>query len=154
LTTGTVLKASPVKASPVKAGTVYAFSKKLGKYRVAVPKVPVTTPTPTTTTPPKTAGLGFGIMRDTTFGGGQCIFGDCGLGQAASATFTETAPSTTAPAAPARQVTEAELEKLTGTTPFYKKPLFWVATIGGVAAVGGGYWYIRRRRTVPAAKAA
>lgn len=131
---------SLVKA-PTKAGTIYAFSKKLGKYRVAVPKAAVTAP-------------GLGIAQDGALGG-ECIFGDCGgLGQDASATFTETAPSATVPPAPARQVTESELEKLTGTTPFYKKPLFWIATVGGVAAVGGGYWYVRRRRVAPAARTA
>lgn len=136
----------------VKPGTIYALSKKLTKaaggqprYRIAVPRG---------------AGLGFGsigVMEDGAFG--NCIFGDCGLGQ--TAPLVESTPpggATTPPVAPGRSVTETELEKQTGTLPFFKKPLFWVAVVGGAAAVGGGYYYMRRRKgaapTAAPAKAA
>jgi len=114
----------------IPAGSIYAPSSKFpGKFRVAIPRA--------------AGGLGgLGVMSDGMFG--ECMFGDCGLGAAAA--FTEVAP-VTAPPAGATQVTEKELEAKTGQTPFYKKPLFWVAVAGGVVVIGGGgYWLVRRRK--------
>ena len=117
-------------ATALPAGSIYAPSSKFpGKFRVAIPRA--------------AGGLGgLGVMSDGMFG--ECMFGDCGLGAAAA--FTEVAP-VTAPPAGATQVTEKELEAKTGQTPFYKKPLFWVAVAGGVVVIGGGgYWLVRRRK--------
>ena len=82
-----------------------------------------------------------GLMDDGIFA--DCIFGDCGLG--ATAAFTEIAPVTTPPTG-GREVTEKDLEAQTGQTPFFKKPLFWVAVAGGVVVIGGGSYFLIRRR--------
>ena len=121
---------APGTAPAVPSGTIWARSMKFpGRIRVAIPKL--------------VGGLGsIGVMSDGVFG--NCIFGDCGLG--ATAMFVEQAPVTTPPTG-GTEVTEKELEKRTGQTPIYKKPLFWVAVAGGVVVVGGGsYWFIRRRK--------
>lgn len=58
-----------------------------------------------------------------------------------------TVPGHAAAALPAGAIFK-ELESKTGQLPFYKKPLFWVAVAGGVAVVGGGsYFLLRKRRT-------
>jgi hypothetical protein len=118
-------------ASAIVPGTIYAPSSKFpGMFRVAVPRT--------------AAGLGgLGVMEDGAFG--TCIFGDCGLG--VTAPLVEKPSVSTPLPEPAKLTTEKDLEKQTGTTPFYKKPLFWVAMAGGVVVVGGGsYWMIRRRK--------
>ena len=109
-------------------GTIYAFSSKMGRYRIAIPKV---------------FGGGLGIEQSGVFG--DCVFGDCGLG--AAATMTEVAPSTTPPAG-GIPTTETELEKRTGTLPLYKKWQFWAAVGGGVAVVGTGTALLMRRKKV------
>jgi hypothetical protein len=107
------------------AGTIYAFSQKLGRYRIAIPN------------PGGVAGLGVQTAV------GNCIFGDCGFGAA----YTEVAPSTTAPANGV-PTTETELEKRAGALPLYKKWQFWTAIGGGVAIVGtGAALLIRRKRS-------
>jgi hypothetical protein len=104
-------------------GTITAFSPKLGKWRIAIPRGAF-------------AGLG---IADTN---GYCIFGDCGLGQ----THTEDAPSDTLPTGP-RQVAEDALDTAVGTKqPIYKKVWFWVGIGGGVAALGGGAYYLTRKK--------
>ena len=46
------------------------------------------------------------------------------------------------------QVPLKDFQAKLGQTPFYKKPLFWVAVAGGVVVVGGGsYFLLRKRRT-------
>jgi len=107
-------------------GTIYAFSSKMGRYRIAIPKV---------------YGGGLGIQQDGVFG--DCVFGDCGLG--ATATMTEVAPATTPPAG-GTPTTETELEKRTGTLPLYKKWQFWTAIGGGVAVIGTGTALLMRRK--------
>jgi hypothetical protein len=108
-------------------GTIAAFSVKLGKYRIAIPKTALY------------GVAGLGVTDDR----GCCISGDCGLGQ----THTEVAPGATLPPG-AKQVAEEELDKATKPTPFYKKWWFWTA-IGGAAAVGGGtFYYVRRKKVV------
>jgi hypothetical protein len=80
---------------------------------------------------------GFGIYSDDF----RCLYGDCGgFGQDAS----DTPPPGTVKVGETGVLPSgvSEIDK-----PFFKKPLFWIAAIGGVAVVGGGsYWLIRRRR--------
>ena len=75
---------------------------------------------------------------------GDCVFGDCGLG-ATTAPFTEVAPTATPPAG-GTPTTESDLEKKTGTAPFYKKWPFWAAVGGGVAVIGTGTALLVRRK--------
>jgi hypothetical protein len=114
-------------ASATVPGTIYAWSPKLGRYRVAVPRQ---------------YGGGFGIMETGLMG--DCVFGDCGLG-ATAAPYTETAPVATPPAG-GTSTTESDLEKKTGTAPFYKKWPFWAAVGGGVAVIGTGTALLMRRK--------
>ena len=127
---GTPGATAPGAAAAVPSGTIFARSVKFpGRIRVAIPR--------------SAGGLGgIGLMSDGVFG--DCIFGDCGnLG--ATAPFVETAP-VTAPPAGGREVTEKDLEKQTGQTPFFKKPLFWAAVAGGAVVIGGGSYFLIRRR--------
>jgi hypothetical protein len=126
-------------ALPVIPGTIWARSTKFpGMIRIAIPR-------------PVGGGFGgIGLMSDGVFG--NCIFGNCGSsGLGAAAPLVEQAkipaPAPGAPLPGGQEVAETELEKQTGQTPFYKKPLFWAAIAGGVVVVGGGsYWLIRRRK--------
>lgn len=126
MATGVVATATPAGQQSFPAGTIYAFSKKIGKYRIAIPKG---------------MGGGLGIEQSGVFG--DCVFGDCGLG--AAATMTEVAPSSTPPPNGV-PTTETELEKRTGTLPFYKNWMFWAAVGGGVAVVGTGTALLLHRR--------
>ena len=108
------------------AGSITAFSTKTGMWRVAIPVG--------TTMPPQTSGL-------------ADIFG---LG--ADATFTEV-PAVASPPPSATQVPENDFETKTGTTPLFKKPLFWVAVAGGLIVLGGGAMLLFRRKRTPAAAA-
>jgi hypothetical protein len=122
---GKAAAAASASATTFPAGTLYAWSKKIGKYIVAIPK---------------TSGLGsVGIMG--TFG--NCIFGDCGLG--ATATHTLVAPMS-APPPGGTPTTETKVEAATGTLPIYKKWWFWTAIGGGVAVAGTGTALIMRRK--------
>jgi len=121
---GTATTTTPAQSYP--SGTIYAFSKKIGRYRIAIPRA---------------YGSGLGIQQDGVFG--DCVFGDCGLG--AAATMTEVAPSSTPPAGGV-PTTETELEKRTGTLPLYKKWEFWAAVGGGIAVVGTGTALLMRRK--------
>ncbi len=125
-TQGTATTTPPAGQQSFPAGTIYAFSKKLAKYRIAIPKV---------------VGGGLGIEQSGVFG--DCVFGDCGLGAAAS--MTEVAPSSTPPPGGV-PTTETELEKRTGTLPLYKNWMFWAAVGGGVAVVGTGTALLMHRR--------
>jgi len=119
---------TPSSTQSYPTGTIYAFSSKMGRYRIAIPKI---------------FGGGLGIQQDGVFG--DCVFGDCGLG--AAATMTEVAPSTTPPAG-GIPTTETELEKRTGTLPIYKRWEFWAAVGGGVAVIGTGTALLMRRKKV------
>jgi hypothetical protein len=127
---------APGTAPATPPGTIYApSSKSPGMYRIAIPKT--------------AGGLGgIGVMEDGAFG--ECIFGDCGLG--AAATFTEIAPAATPPPG-GLLTTESDLEAKTGQLPFYKKPLFWGIVAGSVVVIGGGSWLLLRRRKSAAAPA-
>lgn len=125
-TQGTATTTPPAGQQTFPAGTIYAFSKKIGKYRIAIPRV---------------VGGGLGIEQSGVFG--DCVFGDCGLG--AAATMTEVAPSSTPPPNGV-PTTETELEKRTGTLPLYKNWMFWAAVGGGVAVVGTGTALLLHRR--------
>lgn len=109
---------TPQTYTNLPVGSITSFSTKTGLWRVAIP---------VGTTLPAQTGLGD-------------LFG---LGQAA--TFTEV-PAVATPPASATQVPEGDFEKKTGTQPFFKKPLFWVAVAGGVVVLGGGAMLLRRRR--------
>lgn len=65
----------------------------------------------------------------------------------APAAFTEVAPAQSPPNG-ATQVSQTQFEKQTGTLPIYKRPLFWVAVVGGVAVLGGGGYLLFRRKRV------
>lgn len=60
------------------------------------------------------------------------------------AAFTEL-PSRTSPALNVQFVSESDLEKKTGTQPFYKKPLVIGLAAGGLAILGGGAFWMTRR---------
>lgn len=125
----TMATSTPSSSQSYPAGTIYAYSVKLGRYRIAVPRMP--------------GMAGFGIAEAGVFG--DCVFGDCGLG--ADAAYTEVAPSASPPPG-GTATTESDLEKKTGTQPWYKKPLVLAAIAGGVAVVGGGsYFLVRRKRS-------
>jgi hypothetical protein len=74
-----------------------------------------------------------------------------GLGQTPGVTADSTevptnvsTPPVTTTGTVAPTITEADFEKKTGQVPFFKKPLFWVV-VAGVAIVGGGIWFMRRK---------
>lgn len=96
-------------------GTITAFSRAIGKYRVAEPL------------------MGVEIA-------GACVFGDCGLGQ----THAETAPTATKPPG-ATEVSEEELDRNTKPTPWYKKWYTWVGFGAGALVLGGGAYLLLRR---------
>jgi hypothetical protein len=90
------------------------------------------------------AGLGIFDLNN------HCLYGDCGLGQ----DDTEEPP----PSGTTKGGEELEpKDPVTGRPlpqggqertkrPLYKKPLFWVVIVGGVAVVGtGGYFLLRRK---------
>lgn len=127
---------TPTSTSPsatyvnLPTGSITAFSTKTGLWRVAIPVG--------TALPPQPSGFAdfFGLGADPT--------------------FTEV-PAVTAPPPSATQVPESDFAAKTGTTPIFKKPLFWVAIAGGVIILGGGAaLLLRRKRSVsaPAAPAA
>lgn len=60
----------------------------------------------------------------------------------AAAAFFEL-PARSAAADDAQFVSETEFDRQTGSTPFYKRPLYW-AVLGGVVVAGGGAWYLLR----------
>jgi hypothetical protein len=118
LTPATPAAATPTASPTYPPGSVTAFDAKKLQWRIAVPRQPA----------------GFGIF------------------DAATSPLVEVAPAPgNAPPVGVAQVSTNTLLKQTGQLPFFKdpkNPLFWVAIASGVVVIGGGsYFLLRKRKT-------
>jgi hypothetical protein len=111
--------ATPATSPTYPPGSITAFDAKKLQWRIAVPRQPA----------------GFGFF------------------DAASSPLVEVAPAPgNAPPVGVAQVPKNTLLKETGQLPFFKdpkNPLFWVAIAGGVAVIGGGSYFLLRKRKTP-----